>query len=353
MLLTATRRALITGLGALVAAPAFPRSVNASLPLSTAEASIRKPPRLKVGDAVGIVVPATPLDEAFDVSLAEEAMVAMGFKPKRLSPPAQRFGYFAGTDQQRADELNAMFADRDVKAIFALRGGWGCQRILPLLDWPVIRANPKLLVGFSDITALHLAILAKANFVTLHGPNANSAWGKRSLENFRQVAFDGAMPTYRNPVADEDRLVQRKWRTQALRGGKAQGRLIGGNLAVLTAMVGTGWLPDFSGAILFLEEIDEAPYSIDRMLTQLAQAGLLAKLSGVVFGQCTNCTASGEVSGFTVTDILEQHLVPLGIPVFRGAFFGHVAEQYVMPLGVRAEIDADAGTIRLLESAIV
>jgi muramoyltetrapeptide carboxypeptidase len=334
-------------MGAVVAAPLF-----AAAPPRPATSEVRKPKRLKAGDAVGIVTPATPLDDAFDYALADEAMRAMGLVPRHVASLDRQYGYFSASDKERADELMAMFRDPSIAAIFAIRGGWGCQRILPYLDWDVIRANPKLLIGFSDITALHLAIAAKGGFVTLHGPNANSSWNKFSYAAFREIAFEGRAPLLANPVANEDRLIQRKGRTRTLRGGKARGRLLGGNLAVLSAMVGTPWLPDFDGAILFIEEIEEAPYRIDRMLTQMGQAGILRKLAGVVFGQCTNCVATGDVSGFTLSDVLNQHLSPLGIPAFAGSQFGHVADQFTLPLGVRAEVDADAGTIQLLESAV-
>jgi muramoyltetrapeptide carboxypeptidase len=247
-----------------------------------------------------------------------------------------------------------MFTDKDVRAIFAVRGGWGSARLLPYLDWELIRANPKLLTGFSDITALHMAIAAKGGFVSLHGPNGGSSWGKASWDNFRAIAFDGATPTFKNPVAAEDRLVQRRWRTQVLGGGtgKARGKLLGGNLTVLTALAGTPYLPNFDGAILFLEDVDEAEYRVDRMLTQLGQAGVLKNLKGVVFGQCTDCTAKDGGSAFTLNDVLTQHLGALGIPAYQGAYFGHIADQFTLPVGAMAEIDADAGTLRLLESAV-
>jgi muramoyltetrapeptide carboxypeptidase len=156
---------------------------------------------------------------------------------------------------------------------------------------------------------------------------------------------------FENPKATEDRLVQRRWRTIKIRGGKAQGQLLGGNLTVLTALAGTPYLPDFNGAILFLEDIDEAEYRIDRMLTQLGQAGVLKGLAGVVFGQCTNCR-NPDGSSFTLNSILRQHFEPLGIPAFEGAWFGHISDQFTIPQGVLAEIDADAGTLRLLEPAV-
>ncbi|WP_030540170.1 LD-carboxypeptidase [Sphingobium sp. DC-2] len=312
-----------------------------------------KPPRLRPGDTVGLIEPAGFTDDLFDLDLVKETVAAMGLKPRPGRHLAQRQGYLAGKDADRAADVNAMFADPEVRAVFAVRGGWGCARILPYLDFATIRANPKLLVGFSDITALHLAFAARAGFPTIHGPNAASSWPRFSWDAFRAIAFDGATPLLVNPVAHEDRLVQRSGRIRTFRGGKAAGRLLGGNLTVLAALVGTPWMPAFDRAILFMEDVGEAPYRIDRMLTQLSLAGLLGKVAGVVFGQCTNCAASdASYGGFTVSEVLQQHLEPLGVPAFQGAAIGHVASQFSLPVGVRAEIDADLGSIRLLEPAV-
>lgn len=339
------RRTAIGGMGALAAALASP--------LPAARPATRSPPRLRPGDTVGLVEPAGFTDDEFDLGLVQETIRAMGLVPRPAPHLAARYGYLAGKDEERAADLNAMYADDSVRAVFAVRGGWGCARILPLLDFKLIRANPKLLIGFSDITALHLAFAARAGFTTIHGPNAASSWGRESWEPFRGLVFDGATPTYVNPQATEDRLVQRMWRTRTLRPGKATGRLLGGNLTVLAALAGTPWLPDFDGAILFIEDVDEAPYRIDRMLTQLRLAGILGRVAGIVFGQCTNCRAAGpSLSGFTLSEVLQQHLEPLGVPVFEGAMFGHIANQFSLPVGVRAEIDATAGTIRILEPAV-
>jgi len=317
-------------------------------------AAVRKPPRLKAGDTVGLVAPATYSADRFGLELIEETIAAMGLKPRRGAHVMDRAGYLAGEDRARAADVNAMFADPQIKAVFAVRGGWGCARILPYLDWDVIGAHPKLLVGYSDITALHMAFAAKAGFATVHGPVGASAWTKMSWDSFHAVAFEGATPTWRNPPGDEDRLVQREGRTRTFRGGKARGRLLGGNLTVLTALMGTPYLPDFTGAILFLEDVDEAEYRIDRMLTQLALGGVLGRLAGVVFGQCTDCVSKGgsSANGLTLSQVLEQHLAPLGVPAFEGLEFGHVDDQFSLPEGVMAEIDADAGTLRLLEPAV-
>lgn len=339
----------MAGLAAALAAPALPLA-HAAAPTPS-----RKPARLRPGDVVGLIEPASATDDPFDLELVKEAVTALGLVPKVGQHVLGRHGYLAGTDRDRAADVNAMFADKSVKMVLAVRGGWGCARLLPYVDWNVVRANPKLLMGYSDITALHMAIAAKGGGITLHGPNGSSAWGKASVESFKAVAFDGATPLFQNPVANEDRLVQRKWRTQPLTGGKARGRLLGGNLTVLTALVGTPYLPDFTGAILFLEDIDEAEYRIDRMLTQLGQAGILGKLAGVVFGQCTSCRnpGGGEFGGFTLSEILRQHLGALKVPAYQGAFFGHISDQFALPVGVQAELDADAGTLRLLEPAVI
>lgn len=335
----------IAGIGAMLAAM--------HSPAHAAPAPLVKPSRLRAGDTVGLIEPAGFTDDAFDLDLVKETIVAMGLKPKAAPHLAGRYGYLAGTDADRAADVNAMFADSQVRAVFAVRGGWGCARILPRLDFAMIRRNPKLLVGFSDITALHLAFAARAGFTTIHGPNAASSWGAFSWDAFRAVAFDAGTPTFATPVGQEDRLAQRNGRIRTFRPGVARGRLLGGNLTVLTALMGTAYLPDFTGAILFIEDIGEQPYRIDRMLTQLSLAGVLGGLAGVAFGQCTDCGPSGaSYGGFTLSEVLQQHLEPLGIPAFQGGQFGHVANQYSLPLGIQAEMDAEAGTIRLLEAAV-
>ena len=313
----------------------------------------RKPPRLRQGDVVGLVEPAYFTADAFDLNQVMATIRAMGLVPRPAPHLLSRYGYLAGTDEERAGDLNAMFADRQVKAIFCVRGGWGCARILPHLNWDLIRANPKLLVGFSDITALHLALAARTDCPSIHGPVAASAWGQLSWDSFRRLVFEAETPTWRSPEGTDDRLAQRS-PIRTFRPGRASGPLLGGNLTVLSALVGTPFLPSFDGAILFIEDTDEAQYRIDRMLTQLALAGILGHVSGVVFGQCTDCIArnSSSIGGFTLSEVLQQHFAPLGVPAFQGALFGHIPDQFSMPEGIRAEIDAAAGTIRMLEPVV-
>lgn len=355
------RRALLGMGGGLLALPALtlPALAGFAGPGNAAVAKpspIRRdmvrPPRLRNGDVLGLVAPAGFVADRFGLDEIAATVRAMGLEPRFAPHLTTRDGYLAGSDEVRAADLAAMFADDGVHGVMAVRGGWGSARLLGLLDLAAIVRKPKLFAGFSDNTALHLA-LARSGMVSLHAPNASASWPPASWEAFRAVAFEGAMPTYAVPAYAGPNLGGRAASLRTFRGGKARGRLLGGNLAVLCALVGTPYLPDFEGAILFVEETNEAEYRIDRMLTQLALAGVLGKVAGVVFGQCTHCeNPDGGFSNLTVWEVLDRRLGTLGVPAFQGAMIGHVAGQVTVPLGVMAEIDADAGTLRLLEPAV-
>jgi muramoyltetrapeptide carboxypeptidase len=306
-----------------------------------------KPPRLRAGDTVGLIAPASPDNTPLALEAVQQTIRGMGLVPKPAPHSSDSYGYLAGTDQDRAADIHAMFADDTVRAIFALRGGWGSARLLPLLDWDLIRAHPKLLIGFSDVTALHLAFAAKCHFPTIHAPNAANSWGLISWNSFWRMAFNRETPTLGE--AEGEDTTQDRWRTAMIHPGKARGRLLGGNLTVLSTLMGTPWVPDFKGAVLFLEDVGEAEYRIDRMMTQLALAGVLGSVSGVIFGQCSRCiTDLPDYGGFTVPQVLQHHLGPLGVPVFTGANIGHARNQLSLPVGAQVEMDADNGTIRLL-----
>jgi len=220
---------------------------------------------------------------------------------------------------------------------------------LPLLDYAVIRRNPKVLLGYSDITALHCAIQAQAGLVTFHGPIGSGSWNPFNVDQFRRVLLDRELVDYRNKVEAGDELVPRRNRTLTIRGGKARGELIGGNLTVLTALAGSPYLPDFRGRILFLEDVSEAPYRVDRMFSTLKLMGALDQVAGVIFGECSDCNPGDGYGSLTLEQILDDYLLPLGIPAYRGAMIGHLREQFIVPVGGKVELDADAGTFRLLE----
>lgn len=307
------------------------------------------PAPLNKGDTIGLVSPSAATDDPFDLQLAREAMEALGFKVKLGPHLGSRWGHLAGSDAERAGDLNAMFADAEVKAIVCARGGSGAARLLPLLDYDAIRRNPKVLLGYSDITALHNAILAQAGLVTFHGPIGSGSWNKFNADQFRRVFLERELMEYRNLADVGDELVQRRNRTVTIAGGKARGELVGGNLTVLTALAGSPYLPDFSGKILFLEDVSEAPYRIDRMFSTLKLMGALDRIAGLVFGECTDCDPGEGYGSLTLPQIFDDHLKPLGIPAYRGAMIGHIRQQFIVPVGGMVEMDADAGTFRMLE----
>lgn len=307
------------------------------------------PRALNPGDRVALVSPSSAHVDRLDLQLAQEVLQALGLKVHTGAHVAARHGHLAGTDAQRAADINAAFADDSIRAIIALRGGSGAARLLPLLDYALIRANPKPLLGYSDITALHCALQAQTGLVSFHGPNGSGSWNSFNAEQFRRVFFQREAMQYQNVPADSDELVPRRDRTLTITPGRAQGALLGGNLAVLTALSGTPYLPDFSGRILFLEEVAEAPYRIDRMLTTLKLSGALDRIAGFIFGQCTDCSPGETHGSLSLDQILDEQIKPLGVPAYRGAMIGHIPRQFIVPVGGRVEMDADAGTFRLLE----
>ena len=307
------------------------------------------PPPLRPGDTVALVSPSSATDERLNLQLSREVMEALGFKVRTGAHYAARRGHLAGSDDERAGDINAAFADPEVRAVIAVRGGSGAARLLPMLDYDAIRANPKVLLGYSDITALHSAIHARTGLVTFHGPNGTGSWNAFNADQFRRLFFEREAMHYRNPIEAGDELVPRRNRTLTINGGRARGELVGGNLTVLTALAGSPYLPDFRGKVLFLEDVDEAPYRIDRMFSTLRLMGALEGLAGFIFGECTDCNPGDGYGSLTLDEILDDYIRPLGIPAYRGAMIGHIRQQFIVPVGARAEMDADAGSFRLLE----
>jgi muramoyltetrapeptide carboxypeptidase len=328
------------------------RSAEARSPVSAGLPSqVVKPRRLAPGDLVGLVLPASLAFEASTIDLAREQLEAIGFLVRVGDHARQRHGYLAGTDEQRAADLNAMFADPEVKGIFAQRGGWGSPRLLPLLDFETVRRNPKVFVGYSDITALLNAIHQQTGLVTFHGPVAASNIRPYTLESLRRAILSAEpIGTLANPPKDSDELVNRTYRILTLRGGTSRGRVVGGNLTLLAAMMGTPWQVDTEGAILVLEDVNEELYRVDRMLTQIAQGGLLEKAAGVVFGYCTDCPVRGP--SLSLEELLHEHLGELGVPAMAGLAFGHIREMLTLPIGLEATLDANAGTLTYDQAAV-
>lgn len=311
------------------------------------------PAALKAGDVVRLVAPAGAIFERVRLEIAAENMAGLGLRPTMGRHVRNRHGYFAGTDEERAADIMDAFADPDVKAVFALSGGWGAARTLPHLNFDVIRANPKVLIGYSDITALLNAVHTRTGLTTFHGPNGTSRWRPAVVATARKILFEGKSPTIKNPVPDYDTLAQHDLRVQTVMPGTAEGTLVGGNLTVLTALAGSGYMPDMRGKILFLEDVGEAIYRIDRMLSTLQLSGALDAINGIVFGGFTGVKNDEDGYGaFALMDIFEHYAKAAGVPAFYGAPFGHIASNGIMPVGTRARMDADKGTVKLLDPSV-
>jgi len=277
------RRFIGSGVAAAAVAALTPRSG----PASAASPSAIKPKRLAAGDTVGIVAPASATFNTVDLQIARESLEALGLKVQVGGHVLDRHGYLAGQDTDRAADINRFFADPAIRALLPLRGGWGASRLLPSLDYDAIRRNPKIVLGYSDITALHMAIAAKTGLITFHGPNGMGRWDDFSVNWVRRVLFEGEAVTLENLHDKGEFLVQTENRVQTITPETARGRILGGNLTVLTAIMGSPYVPDFTGAILFVEDVGEDIYRIDRMLTTLKLAGILDRLRGFVWGTCS------------------------------------------------------------------
>jgi muramoyltetrapeptide carboxypeptidase len=304
-----------------------------------------KPARLKPGDTVGLVNPASSLDPE-DVGFAKQELARLGLNVKVAPHVNDQYGYLGGRDADRATDVNVMFGDPAVKALIAMRGGWGCNRILPLLNYELIRNNPKIIIGYSDITSLLLGIYAKSQLVTFHGPVGTSNWNPFSVNYFKQILFNAEAVKLQNSGASS------QVRVSTITAGKARGKLVGGNLSVLTAMIGSPYLPAWDQTILFVEEVGEEVYRVDRMLTQLKLAGILDQIAGFIFGQCTDCDPEEPAQSLSLGQVLMDHIRPLKIPAWYGSMIGHIKDKFTVPVGVDVEIDANTGTIQLLEPAV-
>lgn len=342
-------------LGSALALSAAASAGVPALAAARQRASQIRPRRLAPGDTVALVAPANATFQSVDLQIATESLQALGFKVLVGGHLRDRHGYLAGQDRDRAADINAFFADPSVHAVLPIRGGWGSSRVLPYLDFDVIGRNPKVLLGFSDISALLLAIHAKTGLVTFHGPNGMGRWDAVSVDYFKRMLMRGEAILFENPreLSERNALVPTENRTTIISGGRARGRLLGGNLTVLTTIIGSPYLPSWDGAILFCEDVGEDYYRVDRMLTQLKLAGVLSRLAGFVFGTCSEC-GPGEASfgALTLEEIFTDHIKPLGIPAWSGAMIGHGMPQWTLPQGIDVEADADAGTLRMLEPAV-
>lgn len=307
---------------------------------------MRKGKKLAAGDTVGLTAPAGPLGEA-ETAEAVAKLEAMGFRVRTGDTCRGEYGgYLSAPRGQRAAELNGMFADEAIAGIFCLRGGYGSAHLLPLLDYQLAASQPKLFIGYSDITALHIAYQQNSGLATIHGPMPGSdlrnadVWTEQSL--LEAVTSSEPLGKIRNPCGET---------IECLYPGEAEGIITGGNLSVISGLMGTPYELDAAGKLLFLEDIGEPPYKVDRMLTQLALSGAFEKASGIILGTWTGCNAAPSASSFQVLDLFESIIAPWKKPAVYNVIAGHGGRTLTLPFGVRARLNAARGELELLEGA--
>ena len=339
---------VVAGAGSGIIKGAQPEPLSAPKPVRSPSPL---PARLERGARVGVASPASGVTKR-EMKGFFRMCESYGFEPVLGRNINHRDGYLSAPDQDRADEFMAFIEDPTIDAIICGRGGYGVMRILPMLDYGAIGQANKMIMGFSDITSLLIAANQLSGIVTYHGPVASSTFDPFTIDSFRQTVLAG-QPEGGSTAGEPDPEV---WsfsdeRLTTIQTGHGRGRLTGGNLAMIVATLGTAYEIDTQGAILFLEEINEEPYRIDRMLTQLWLAGKLQSCAGIALGNFKNCEAKGiSISGpsFTLREVIEERTKDLGIPVVYGLPFGHVKSKLTLPVGMQAELDATNKRLRLL-----
>ncbi|HVO73292.1 MAG TPA: LD-carboxypeptidase [Ignavibacteriaceae bacterium] len=315
---------------------------------------IIKPRRLKKGSKVGLISPGSFITPE-ELDECAKNLEALELNPVYSDRILLRDGYFAGPDEQRAADLNEMFERKDVDGIVCTRGGYGCSRILPLLNYELIRNNPKVFIGYSDVTALLFGIFKNTGLVCFHGPVGTSTLNEFSINNFKYIVmYPQDKFVMFNPEIPE-KIDDELYSVNTIGSGKAKGKLIGGNLSVSLSLLGTPFDIDYDNKIVFFEDVGEEPYRIDRMLTQLIQAGKLQKAAGIALGVFDKCIPKPDESGidnsFSLKEVLMDRLMDLNIPAVYGMSFGHIVNKFTLPFGIEAELDTLAHTITLLEPA--
>jgi muramoyltetrapeptide carboxypeptidase len=311
---------------------------------------IIKPPRLRKGDVIGLIAPASTPSSEEKILKGALYLEQLGYRIKCGKHIRTVYGYLAGSDDERSADFNDMVHDKNVKAIFAIRGGYGTPRLLQKIDYRALKANPKIIVGYSDITALQLAIFRRIGLVTFSGPMTGSEMWRDfdayTEEHFwRLLTSNKKIGTMKNP-ANEPLIT--------LRSGKANGRLLGGNLSLLACLIGTPYQPAMENSILVLEDVEESPYRLDRMLAHLLNAGILHKLQALVFGKFTDCVPSNPSDPFlTIDQVQEDFANKIDCPVVANFQYGHIAKKLTLPLGLKTKIDTKKNKMEIVESAVL
>jgi len=304
-----------------------------------------RPARLVKGDTIAIMGMAGAMRDPKILSGFIQIMEQQGFKVSVGQTVNKTYGYLSGSDEDRANEFNGFVSNPLIKAIFFVKGGWGCGRVLDKIDYQQLKTNPKIILGFSDMTSLLNAIYQKTGLVTFHGPVGNSSWEKFSLNSFQDIVCRGG-DSFQKPEVPQLQSFS-VWQN-----GEASGELIGGNLTVFCSLLGTPYWPSCAGKILFLEETHEVPYRIDRMLNSLRLAGVFDEISGVIFGQFNDCIAEKPQESFTLEEVVRHQLKGYSFPVIWGAPIGHVKDKWTLPIGMQVTMKAEDLSLKLMRSAV-
>lgn len=326
----------------------------AAIAAQSGSATIIKPKALRPGDTVGLISPSTFVADPNQLQIMQLTAQMFGWKTKIGKQVGKREAKLGDSIPGRIEDLHNMFADPEVKGIICVRGGYGTPQLLAGIDYELIRKNPKILLGYSDITGLHLAIHQKTGLVTFHGPTGLSPFTEFSQNWFQRAIDNKPMGVLGNPT--ERNAFRPIHPLRTVRSGKAKGRLIGGNLSLVTCLMGTPHEPDVRGKIFFLEDVGEEPYRMDRMLQQLALAGKFDQCAGIIIGECVDCgPRQFEPSitfNYTLGEVLDRVFEKVKVPVFHGLLIGHTADQITLPIGVMASMDADRKELIIEESAV-
>lgn len=313
-----------------------------------------KPKVLKKGDNIGVISPASPSYKKSDVTRGVETLKKWGYKVQLSKNLNKKRGFVAGTDKERADDFNEMFLRKDIDAVFVTQGGYGSARMLKYIDFEIVKNNPKIFIGFSDITSLHLAILKKTGLITFYGPGV-SRYNPEYLSDYTKKHLIKAL-TNTDPIGDIPLADDKKW-IDVINPGKCEAPLTGGNLSLICSTLGTPYEIDTDGKILFIEELETEPWIIDHMLTHLSNAGKFNHVAGVVVGECVNCKPRQHNPGYYVStsleDILYEFIKPVKVPSIHGLPIGHTRDMATLPFGVKARLDANNKKFTIIESCLI
>lgn len=309
----------------------------------------QKPKKLKKGDVIGIISPASSPDNMKLIDVGINYLEGLGYRVEMGKNIGKYLGYLAGTDEERVEDIHQMFGDKKVKAIFCIRGGYGAFRLLNKLNYKLIRSNPKIFVGFSDITSLHMAFLQKANLISFAGPML--------VTNFSNEISSYTEENFWRTITSNKKLGKLKYQENeklpSITSGITTGKVIGGNLAVLAALIGTAFVPNFKSKILLLEDVNELPYKIDRMLKQLELNGVLKDLKGIILGRFVNCQEEDlNKRTLTLGEIIDDYFRPLKIPTVYTFPHGHINDLLTIPIGLKVKLNAIKGSVEFMESAV-